>query len=550
MYARKSQEAEDRQVQSIDDQLDKLKEVAKRFDLKIVKTFTEAKSAKQPNNRKIFDEMLKQIEEGKAEGILCWEINRLSRNPIDSGKISWLLQQGTIKSIRTYTREYKPEDNVLLFNVESGMANQFIIDLKRNTKRGLESKVKKGWLPGYAPTGYINDIASRTIVKDPERFHLVRRMWDLMLTGNYNPPQIVEMANKDWGFRTRRGKKSGNKPLSNSSIYRIFTNVFYTGIVSYSGICNPGQHEPMVTPDEFDKVQFLLGKEGKPRAKTHQFSFTGMIKCGECGCYVTAEEKFKHIKSTGDIAKYVYYRCSKKNKNHKCKQQSITLGDIEKQILEEVSKFYINPRFRDWAVKKIKQANEEEINLRNQEYDMQLKSYNQTQKQIDNLVKMRYSELITDEQFIKEKEALQNELVSLKQRLDQTHKRSLDWLELTEKAFYFATECKKKFDNGDIHRKKEILAALGLNFTLKDKKLCLEPIFWLKPFIEKKEELDEANARLELTECSKDLINKGNEEVLASIIPIWGRRRDLNPRIPEPQPGALTAWRRLPYKIN
>jgi len=28
---------------------------------------------------------------------------------------------------------------------------------------------------------------------------------------------------------------------------------------------------------------------------------------------------------------------------------------------------------------------------------------------------------------------------------------------------------------------------------------------------------------------------------------IWGRRGDLNPRIPGPQPGALTTWRRLPY---
>ncbi len=520
IYVRKSQEAEDRQVQSIEDQLDKLKEVAKRFDLKIVKTFTEAKSAKLPNNRPIFENMLQRIEKGEAQGILCWEINRLSRNPIDSGKISWLLQEGTIKSIRTYTREYKPEDNVLLFSVESGMANQFIIDLKRNTKRGLESKVKKGWLPCYAPTGYINDIATRTIVNDPERCHLVRKMWDLMLTGNYNPPKIIEIANKDWKFRTRRGKKGGNKPLSNSSIYRIFTNVFYTGIVSYSGLNYPGQHEAMVTLNEFDKVQFLLGKEGKPRAKTHEFSFTGMIKCGECGCYVTAEEKFKHIKSTGDIAKYIYYRCTKKNKNYKCNQPSITLGDMEKQILKEISGFGISTKFREWAVRKVKEANDNEVKARNQEYEMQQKSYVQTQKQLDNLIQMRYRELITDEQFIKEQETLKNELVNIKQRLDQTHKRSLDWIELTQRVFYFAENAKKAFDNGDIQKRKEVLASLGLNFVLKDRKLKLEPIFWLKPILENKEELDNANVRLELAESG---LNKGKEEACASVLPIWGR---------------------------
>lgn len=38
--------------------------------------------------------MLERIEKGEAEGILCWQINRLSRNPVDGGKLSWLLQKG------------------------------------------------------------------------------------------------------------------------------------------------------------------------------------------------------------------------------------------------------------------------------------------------------------------------------------------------------------------------------------------------------------------------------------------------------------------------
>ena len=90
---------------------------------------------------------MRRIEDGEASGILCWQINRLSRNPIDSGKLSWLLQRGVLKSIQTIDRQYLPDDNVLLFNVESGMANQFIIDLRKNTKRGVEGKLQRGWLP-------------------------------------------------------------------------------------------------------------------------------------------------------------------------------------------------------------------------------------------------------------------------------------------------------------------------------------------------------------------------------------------------------------------
>lgn len=131
IYARKSSESEDRQVQSIEDQVNRLKELANSLGITIKDVLTEAKSAKKPYCRPVFDDMLKRIEKGEADGILCWQINRLSRNPIDSGTISWMLQQGIIKCIQTIDRQYLPDDNVLLFNVESGMANQFIIDLRK-----------------------------------------------------------------------------------------------------------------------------------------------------------------------------------------------------------------------------------------------------------------------------------------------------------------------------------------------------------------------------------------------------------------------------------
>src|SRR3989338_9040436 len=214
LYARKSSESEDRQVQSIDDQINRLKKIASDLNLDIKKIYTEAKTAKKPNNRPIFDEMIQRIENGEADGILCWQINRLSRNPIYSGKISWLLQQGIIKSIQTIDRQYLPDDNVLLFSVESGMANQFIIDLRKSSRRGMEGKAERGWMPSNAPLGYRNDKLEHTIVEDPERFHLVRKMWDLMLTGNYTPPQIMQVANREWGFRTPDRKRRGGGPLA------------------------------------------------------------------------------------------------------------------------------------------------------------------------------------------------------------------------------------------------------------------------------------------------------------------------------------------------
>jgi DNA invertase Pin-like site-specific DNA recombinase len=193
LYARKSSESEDRQVQSIDDQIERLKHLANTQGIKTIDILTESKSAKMPG-RPVFEDMLQRIENKEADGILCWQINRLSRNPIDSGKLSWLLQKGIIQSIQTIDKEYKPEDNVILFNVETGSANQFLIDLSKNVKRGMNGKAERGDYPTKPPLGYKNDRLNKKIMVDEELFPLVRSMWVMMLSGNYTPPSIKNIV--------------------------------------------------------------------------------------------------------------------------------------------------------------------------------------------------------------------------------------------------------------------------------------------------------------------------------------------------------------------
>src|SRR3972149_7085393 len=95
IYARKSSEDGDRQILSIDSQINELKEIAKKRGAKIIGTLEESKSAKAPG-RLIFNQLITKIQSGKAYGILCWKLDRLARNPIDGGQISWLLQTGII----------------------------------------------------------------------------------------------------------------------------------------------------------------------------------------------------------------------------------------------------------------------------------------------------------------------------------------------------------------------------------------------------------------------------------------------------------------------
>ena len=128
LYARKSTESEDQQIASIDSQIEVLVDLAKREGLEIIDVLSEAQSAKAPG-RPVFNRMIERINNGEAQGIICWKLDRLARNPVDGGNISWMLQRETIKHIRTYDRGYYPTDNVLMMSVEFGMANQYVRDL-------------------------------------------------------------------------------------------------------------------------------------------------------------------------------------------------------------------------------------------------------------------------------------------------------------------------------------------------------------------------------------------------------------------------------------
>ncbi|GHT34982.1 recombinase [Endomicrobiia bacterium] len=519
IYARKSSESEDRQIQSIDDQVNRLKQLAVQYNLNIVKTITESKSAKTPNTREKFEEMLDLFENKKVDGILCWQINRLSRNPIDSAKIQWFLQQSIIKSIKIPEREYLPGDNALLFSIESGLANQFIVELRRNTKRGLESKLDKGWMPIKAPVGYINNKENKTIEKEPERFELVKKMWDLMLTEVYSVPQILNIANNEWGFRTKQYKRIGGGELSRSNAYRIFTNIFYAGICKYNDKQYHGSHPVMITLEEFDTVQAFLGKKGKPRPQKHNLVYNGIIKCKECGCSYTGEKKIKYVKSAKATNTYIYYRCNKKKKNINCMQVPVREEDLTKQIEAEIQKFTIIPEFKDWALEILNRENNKEIENRSQIHKTQYDTLLATQRQLDNLTKMRCKEMITDEEYTKERNLLTKQIAHLHQQLNEIDDRINNWLELTEKTFDFAQNARNAFINGGVETKKSILLAIGSSFVIDNGKLEITPNELLEPIAKGYKELEAEYFRLE---PEKRLDNYEENRDLQPIRVKWG----------------------------
>ena len=528
LYARKSSESDERQVQSIDDQLKRLKSLAKEKSLKIVDIITEKKSAKDPHKRPGFTRMIEWLEAGEANGILCWKYDRLTRNPLEGGQLRWLLQQEVIKLIWTNDRIYRPEDNVLLLSIEDGQANQYIRDLSNNVKRGMQSKREKGWYPHRARMGYINAERNNEhiIIKDPDRFNMVEKMWGMILTENYSISDIEKIADKKWSFRTRETRRMGGVKLTKARLYEMFSNPFYKGIYIKDGIEYKMNHTPMVSAEEWENVQYILGRKNKPRKKKHNFTFRGPVFCGECGCLITAETKTKKIISTSEVKKYTYYHCTRRKKDIKCSQnKSIREDMLEAQILKELDKITINPRFTAWALEFLSGSHKKEVEDRKAIYSNLEKRYKDIDEKLGRLTDMKLNEQLDDDEYNSKKQELLNEKSTIKRQLDNYDHRVDDWLELTERAFNFATNARARFINGTPEIKRTILQALGTNITLLDGKIRIKPEKWLVPIIEKNPELEK---QYQMLEPAKIHHNKGKEQAIAGIRETWLGREDSN----------------------
>ena len=506
---------------SIDSQVKELKELAQRLNLSIFEIITESKSAKIPG-RPLFNTLMNKIHKGEIAGILCWKLDRLARNPIDGSVLVWALDQGKISEIVTPHGNFKNNSNdKFLMQIEFGMAKKYVDDLSDNVKRGNKAKLEKGWLPNLPPLGYLNEPKERTIVQDPERFSLLRRMWDLLLQG-VPVAKILETANQEWGFRTRTHKKLGGKPLTLSGLYRIFSNSFYYGLIERKDGVFQGRHDPVITEEEYWKAQEILGKIGKSRPKKRHFPFTGLIRCGECGCMITAEENVNRYGYH-----YTYYRCSKKNRNIRCSQEYIRDMKLEDQIRDYFQKIYVPELLFDLAVDHLRHEEKEDHAGHADIENSLANAVRICRKQLDNLNQMRLRDLISDEEYLVEKKRLIVEKIKAEGKLNDFRAGKTSSFSQTQNAFLFAHQCIQYLEKGSLEEKKSILTEIGSNFLLKCKTLSIDVE---KPYRIIEEGLKKIYEKIGPLQPENQRLNTGEYTLSGPAILSWRRGWDSNPR--------------------
>ena len=124
------------------------------------------------------------------------------------------------------------------------------------------------------------------------------QLFDWFAKGEYSIKSLAKKAYQE-GFRFR--KSEGKVPAT--TLHKILRKRIYTGDFDYGGRTYEGCHEPLVSREVWDRVQEILdGRHvNKHRKVTHDFVYSGMVRCGHCGCSMVGEVK---------KGRYVYYHCT------------------------------------------------------------------------------------------------------------------------------------------------------------------------------------------------------------------------------------------------
>ena len=473
IYCRKSSEDEEKQILSIEAQLQELRDFANKENLEIVDEFVETKTAKEPG-RSVFNEMLSKIEKNEAEGILSWHPDRLARNSVDGGRIIYLLDTGKIQSLKfpTFWFEPTPQGKFML-NIAFGQSKYYIDNLSENVKRGLRQKLRRGEWPGWAPVGYANNLRTHTIEIDKERASKIRRLFKAYATGKYTLKELADLS-FSLGLVSQRKRKG----LSVAVIQRMLENKFYIGLFDYRGETYEGKHKPVIDKNTFDKVQQILKERAKPRKSKIllDFPFRGIFKCGECGRAITGEQ---HIKKSGLI--FRYYRCTKKKTI--CHQRFIKEKEITEQIDEIISKFTWP---ENWFPKMFNQI-EKWKNKKEQSAELTTKplkeELSKIETKISKLLDAHLERLLEADEYHNKKVELIERKITLKQKIAQIGRRGNSWLEPLRNWISEINQVQNLISGKNSREKGEFLRKIGSNLKILNGKIIFEPLGVWKTYL-------------------------------------------------------------------
>jgi site-specific DNA recombinase len=325
-YVRVSTVRQGERGASLAEQKGAIEAYASRNDLSIVAWFEEMETAAK-QGRRIFSQMMAQLGDGKADGLIIHKIDRSARNLRDWSDLGDIIDRGIDVRFVSDNFDLLSRGGRLSADIQAVVAADYVRNLRDEVKKGLYGRLKQGIYPFAAPKGYRNTGKGAVKTIDPIKGPLVRHMFERYASGTVG---FLELRQELAGMGLRTG---AGKPLAPDTLSVILNNPFYVGVIRIrrSGETFPGAHEPLITKALFERVQAILRDKRAPKAKRRQFLLRQMMKCGNCNRRTLTGEYHKS---------HSYYRCH----GLTCRGVSWRSDVLEGLVLENIARFRMDER--------------------------------------------------------------------------------------------------------------------------------------------------------------------------------------------------------------
>lgn len=551
MYARKSSEYEDSQIQSIKRQTEDLAQLIAREQLDVYhESLCESKSAFHPG-REEFAKLVKWTMEGKVNAWLCWHANRLSRNPVDTGTIIYLMDQGKLHHIRTRERIYynTPSDKFHL-QLDLSVSKKDSDDKSALIRSGILRRHRRGYPNGLPPLGYMLRGQGRSghsfWVVDKERFAFVKKVFDRFLKGTDSLRTICGFA-RDLGLRTPHRRASGGRPLSQSAIRRnLLGNNVYAGFFYGSDGQRYLLDETLpraVTEENLMRVREILGARfnvARRRKRLRPAAYRGIISDAGgralgidvkfqmiCDCrtkisYLGRERCPKCDSSIENLKNpkylvYTYYFSTHDRKDPDRIAKVVEEKRIDAFVIKNLAKLIrISPQLRDWAVKTLDELEDEQLRLRDTEAHRLEDFRSQHTAKRRRLRELYVSGQIDEDEFRSDSRELEETYREMEERLTERDATKTD----IEKIFDLAVELENVITFGDAEAKNQALKDSRSNLTWDGESLFICNVKRVNVLIEMLKSAREENPAFEPEKC---VDTTSRNPIFMSVRPILWR---------------------------
>ena len=442
---------------SLEAQQEAIKAFASRHDIIISKWFEERETAAK-KGRPIFNRMVSELQQRKADGVVIHKIDRSARNFADWARIGDLADAGIDIHFANESLDFRSRGGRLTADIQAVIAADYVRNLREETIKGMKGRLKQGLYPFKAPIGYLDNGGGEPKTVDPLTAPMVREVFERYATGNYSLRSLTT------AMRAANHRKPCGKPVTKSSISKMLVNPFYIGLIRIqsTGETYQGVHEPIIPVSLFKQAEAVRNGREIKKSTRHNFLFRGLFRCGNCSGAMIGELQKGNV----------YYRCHVKD----CPTKSMREDEMLDRVYRYLDRFTLTrnqvarlrKRFVEGMKAKSGMKAKQAVAFELQKIETRLSSL--TDKLIDGVIPDEVYQVKKTE-LLMEQKRYQNMLEN-EERFGAKVAQLDKFLELAKSL---SLQCKSASND----QKRELLVFATSNRAIREKELVLEPSEWL-----------------------------------------------------------------------